>query len=60
MQDTAQAYLDLVMDMNMCMVEVIYKYDLSDAVKETKDIVDSDWIHELRAADPEGREDILA
>ena len=60
MDDTAQTYLDLVMDMNMCMVEVIYKYDLSDAVKETKEIVDSgDWIVEIRQADGERTKEIL-
>jgi len=41
-EDSSQTYMDLIMDMNMCMVEVIYKYDLSDAVKETKAIVDNE------------------
>jgi hypothetical protein len=50
-QDSSSAYLDLVMDMNMCLVEVIYKYNLSEAVKETKAIVDdSQWIIDIREA----------
>ena len=45
-------YMDVIMDLNMCAVEVIYKYDLSDAVKEVKAIVsDENWISEIRAAD---------
>ena len=61
MDGTSQTYLDLVMDMNMCMVEVIYKYDLSDAVKETKEIVDNDdWIISIRQADGDRSLEILA
>jgi hypothetical protein len=57
----AQNYNDLFMDMQMCMVDVVYKYDLSQAVKETVDIVnDSSWIIELRAADAERSIEILA
>ena len=38
------------MDLNMCLVEVIYKYDLSDAVKQTKDIVDDqNWIETMKS-----------
>jgi hypothetical protein len=49
------------MDMNMCLVEVIYKYDLSEAVKETKEIVDnSNWIVEITQADDQKSMEILA
>ena len=49
------------MDMNMCLVEVIYKYDLSEAVKETKEIVDnSNWIVEITQADDQKSLEILA
>ena len=42
------------MDLNMCLVEVIYKYDLSEAVKQTKDIVDNQqWLESMSSLDPE-------
>ena len=49
------------MDLNMCMVEVIYKFELSDAVKETVNIMNNqDWIIEIRQADGKAYSDILA
>ena len=42
------------MDLNMCLVEVIYKYDLSEAVKQTKDIVDNQqWLESMSSLDTE-------
>ena len=41
----------MMFDMNMCAVELIYKYNLTEAVKETKDIVvEQNWIHNLKTA----------
>ena len=37
--DTASNYMNLIMDINMCAVEVIYKYNMSDAITQTKEIV---------------------
>jgi hypothetical protein len=60
-QGSSNSYLDLVMDMNMCVVEVVYKYNLSDAVKETKAIVDnSQWIIDIREASTNKSKEILA
>lgn len=42
------------MDLNMCLIEVIYKYDLSDAVKQTKAIVDNqNWLEDMLSLSPE-------
>ena len=41
----------MLFDANMCAVELIYKYNLTDAVKDTKNIVvEETWIHNLKAA----------
>jgi hypothetical protein len=41
----------MLMDMNMCAVEIIYKYNLTEAVKETKKlVVEENWIHNLKSA----------
>ena len=42
----------------MCLVEVIYKYDLSEAVKQTKDIVDDQkWLESMSSLDSEAARD---
>jgi hypothetical protein len=54
-ENSSEVYLDLQMDLNMCLVETIYKYDLSEAVKETKNIVDNQsWLETMKDLDPEG------
>jgi hypothetical protein len=59
-EDTSQIYSDLIMDLNMCAVEVIYKFGLSKAVKETVDIMNNqNWIIEIRNAEGKAYRDIL-
>jgi hypothetical protein len=42
------------MDLNMCLVETIYKNGLSQAVKESKGIVDDqDWSQIIRDLEPD-------
>jgi hypothetical protein len=60
-EDTSNIYLDLTMDLNNCAVAVSYKYNLSDAVKDTVEIMDNlDWIIEISEADGKAYRDILA
>ncbi len=44
----------MMMDVNMCAIEIIYKYNLTEAVKETKEtVVESTWIHNLKSSKSE-------
>lgn len=44
-------FANMLLDVNMCAIELIYKYNLSEAIKDTKEIiVESDWIHDLKAS----------
>lgn len=44
-------FANLLLDINMCGIEIIYKYNLTMPVMETKNIVvESDWIHNLKAS----------
>jgi len=44
-------FTNLLLDINMCGIEIIYKYNLTMPVMETKNIVvESDWIHNLKAS----------
>ena len=39
------------MDMNMCAIEIIYKYNLTEAVKQTKHhVIEQNFIHNLKSA----------
>ena len=60
-ENTSEVYLDLQMDLNMCLVEVIYKYNLSDAVKQTKEIVDDQkWLETMKDLDEESAREKMA
>ena len=41
----------MMLDVNMCGIELIYKYNLTEAIKETQEIVvESNWIHNLKSS----------
>lgn len=47
-------YMDILMEFNMCSIDVIYKYNLSSAIKDTRDLITSDnWKTALDNADEE-------
>ena len=59
--NTSEVYLDLQMDLNMCLVEVIYKYNLSAAIKQTKEIVDDQkWLETMKDLDEQQARDKMA
>ena len=52
--------MDILMEFNMCSIDVIYKYNLSQAVKDTKEFVTSpSWATAVDEADEEEFKSIL-
>ena len=47
-------YMDILMEFNMCSIDVIYKYNLSQAIKDTRDLVtNKGWKTALEGANEE-------
>lgn len=48
----SQTYMDILMDFNMCSIDVIYKYNLSSAIRLTKEMVTSpNWATSIENSD---------